>query len=244
VLVGAGATATPSGEAPGVVPGDAETAAATEAGESVAVTQPQAEPTATEQPPSPTPQPPPTETPPPPPTATPEATATPEPPPTEPSGGSGQPTLVNAALPEWQEGKSESFGRDDFVAGGAYRREDGVLYDRPAAHLYSQATDFPSTTVKFDVDERPTDHVGLTIVGMDDENPNAVPCRIMLNDKIIWDGPSPFGNEEWTLVGWQINALGWLKEGENSLTIEMTVEDGEFGLPPWLLLTEATVYWD
>jgi hypothetical protein len=148
-------------------------------------------------------------------------------------------------IPEqWLQGPASIFGRDDFVAGGAYRRDDGELYGRPAAHLYAQSTDFPSTTVTFNVEEKPEDYIGVVIVGMDDERPAAVPIRISLNDKVIWEGPSPFGNEQWTTAAWQVNALGWLRRGENSLSVEMLVAEGPFGLPPWILLTEAAVYWN
>jgi len=204
---------------------------------------PTLEPTATEEP---TPEPEPTNTPEP--TPEPEPTATAEPPtPTEESesGGSGPPTNTISQIPaQWRQGRSVTFGRDDFVGGGAYRREDGVLYDRPAAHLYARSTGFAATTVSFEIPERPTDYIGLAVVGMDDEREQPVPIRISLNGKVVWEGPSPFGNEQWTPVAWEIRALGWLQEGQNSLTIEMLVDEGPFGLPPWILLTEAAVYWD
>jgi serine/threonine-protein kinase len=157
-----------------------------------------------------------------------------------------EPFLVTSIPPEWQQGSSASFGRDEFVDGGAYRREDGMLYDKPAAHLYAQDTDYPATTVDFIVDGRPDadSHVGIVITGMDDELPGKVPCRITLNGNVVWEGESPFENETWTAVGWHVGSLDWLKPGRNRLTIEVLVEDGEFGLPPWILLTEAAVYWD
>lgn len=235
------------------VPGGAPDGTADDSGQVV----PPPEPTATEEPPpteEPTPTPTPEPSPTPEPTATPEPTETPEPEPTatpeeetstpEPDG-SGPPLQPVSEIPaEWQQGQGMTFGRDEFVGGGAYRREDGVLYDRPAAHLYARSTDYSATTVTFEATERPTDYIGLIVVGMDDERPEAVPIRIRLNDKVIWEGPSPFGNEQWTAAAWQINALGWLHEGQNSLTIEMLVPEGPFGLPPWILLTEAAIYWD
>ena len=176
--------------------------------------------------------------------------------PTAGSGGpdtpsNGAPTVsfndpfpVSAVPPGWQGGISNIFARDDFVAGGAYRRDDGVLYDRPAAHLYSQRTEYAATTVVFNVNELPTSHIGLIVVGMDDEFPAAVDCRIALNDNVIWQGASPFENEEWTRIGWIVGSLSWLELGENRLTIEVMATDGEFGRPPWILLNEATLYWD
>jgi len=151
---------------------------------------------------------------------------------------------VSALPPTWAQGASITFGRDDFVGGGAYRRDDGVLYGRPAAHFYSQETEYARATVQFTVPEAPAEHIGVVLRGMDDELPGAVPCRIQLNGNVVWQGPSPFANEEWTLVGWEIGNLTWLQAGVNTLTFEVLSEAGDFGLPPWILLTEAAVYWD
>lgn len=144
----------------------------------------------------------------------------------------------------WTQGPSETFGRDQFVEGGAYRRDDGELYGRPAAHLYSQQTEYPSTTVTFNANDNPSSHVGIRIVGMDDEFDSKVPIRLSLNGNVVWEGESPFGNEEWTDVSWRVGSLGWVQEGSNTMTIEVLAAEGEFGLAPWILLTEAQVYWD
>ncbi len=155
-----------------------------------------------------------------------------------------EPFLVSALPPAWQQGRSAVFGRDDFIEGGAYRRDDGVLYGRPAAHLYAQGTDFSSSTVLFTVNDLPSTHIGLTINGMDDEIASSVACEISLNGNIVFEGPSPFQNERWTQIGWTIGSLNWIVQGENNLTIEILAEDGSFGLPPWLLINEAAIYWD
>lgn len=188
----------------------------------------------------------------------PAPTATPEPPPaptpTSPSAGGGAPavefnTPIPAAAipPAWGQDEGVTFTRDDFVEGGAYRRTDGVLYGRPAAHLYSQETENPSTTVEFNLQGSPDDpdsYLGIVIVGMDDELPGKVPVRITLNGELVWEGDSPFQNEGWTRVGWNVGNLEWLRPGNNRLTFEVLAESGEFGLPPWILLNEAAVYWD
>lgn len=133
-------------------------------------------------------------------------------------------------------------GRDGFVAGGAYRRPDGVLYERPAAHLYAQPTEYSSTTVTVTLNETPTQYALLRIVGMDDENDSKVPFRISVNDTVVFDGASPFDNTEWTDTGLLIGDLEILQEGQNTITIENSAPDGEFGVPPWILLTSMRIY--
>jgi hypothetical protein len=139
-------------------------------------------------------------------------------------------------------GPSQQINRDDFVEGGAYRRPDGVLYDLPAAHLYAQNTDHPSTTVTLDLAETPERYAVIRIVGMDDESANTVPLRISINGVVIHEGPAPFGSEVWTDTAWRIGNPGILQAGENSIVIENLAPTGEFGRPPWLLLSAMRVY--
>ncbi len=236
----AAAEATPTSAVAPVAAGGAETA--TEAVAAAATAEPT---TTSEAPPEPT------EEPLPGPTATQPPT---DPTATAPPAGGGAPSvdfntpIPVAAIPAvWQQGATATFTRDDFVAGGAYRRTDGELYGRPAAHLYSQETEYPQTTVAFTVGgqpELPDSYIGIVIIGMDDELPGKVPCRLSLNGVVIWEGPAPFGDETWTEVGWRVGNLELLQPGNNRLTFEVLSESGDFGLPPWLLLNQAAVYWD
>lgn len=221
------------------------------------------EPTATEEP---------TETPVPPtatasptvePSATPEPTQTPEPtvtptpiPPTEtpvPPTNTPEPTpspdiafnepIPLSAIPfPIQDGNDETMEAGDFK--GAYRRPDGVLYGLPAVHLYGQGSDAHTATAEFDGGDGASDYVVIVITGMDDEVAAKVPIRISLNGNTVWEGPSPFGNEDWTDVAWVVKDLSWLSEGDNTLSVTNTAGGGEIGTPPWVLLTSATVYFD
>ena len=210
-------------------------------------------------PPEPTaePEPEPTATLPPPPTETPVPlpTNTPVPEPTEPPPPSAIEVFaseVAANTPfnpermpeEVEDGPVEQFGRDDFVDGGAYRRPDGVLYDLPAAHIYSQTTEYPSAAVTLELDEAPAEYAVLRIVGMEDENPDVVPIRISINGYIIHEGPAPFGSEVWTDVAWRVGDLGAFQAGQNTIVVENLAPQGEFGLPPWVLLSAMRVYVD
>jgi hypothetical protein len=219
-------------------------------------------PTETPVPPTETPVPVPTETPVPPPTETPEPppTETPVPPPPEPDVSeavgafladvpANEPFNPERIPGEIEDGPVVETGRDGFVQGGAYRRPDGVLYGLPAAHLYSQTTDHPSTSVNLNLDESPDQYVILRIVGLDDELNSKVPLRITVNGYIVHDGPSPFGNATsdegpWTDTGWLVGDLGAFQVGENTITIENRAPEGQFGRPPWILLSALRVYHD
>ncbi len=204
---------------------------------------PTVQPTQTPEP-SPTPEPTVTPTPePPPPTETPvPPTPTREPPPPPPNVVFNQPIPLSAIPYPIQNGFDESMNASDFE--GAYRRPDGVLYGLPAVHLYGQGSDADTATAGFNADESADDYIVIVITGMDDELSSKVPIRISLNGNTVWEGNSPFGNEDWTDVAWVVQNLGWLSDGGNTLSVTNLGGNGEVGAPPWVLLTSATVFYD
>jgi hypothetical protein len=252
----------------GTPEGDAAIGEPTEAGQGIVAEQP----TATPQPdPTVTPPPDPTATPQPDPTATPEPEPEPEPtlppeptpvpPEPEPTPPSTEPVAdavdvfvaeVATNTPfgpgripeEILVGPQTEVGRDELVEGGAYRRPDGVLYDLPAAHFYSQTTDYPSATVTFTLDAAPERYAVIRVIGMDDESPRTVPIRVSVNGTIVHEGPAPFGSEVWTDTAWRIGDPGVLQAGQNTVVIENIAPDGPFGRPPWLLVTSMWIYTD
>ena len=127
---------------------------------------------------------------------------------------------------------------------GAYRREDGELYGLPAVHLYGQGSDVETATAAFSIDEAPEEYLVIVVTGMDDERGAKVPIRLWLNGNVVWEGPSPFANEDWTDVAWIVEDLSWVSSGENEFAVENLDENGEIGRPPWVLLTRATILYD
>jgi hypothetical protein len=150
------------------------------------------------------------------------------------------------------EGPQASAGADQ--AGqftGAYKRPDGVLYDRPAAHLYGQGSGASSATVTYGLDDTPPRYALLVITGLDDERGAHTPIRLIVNGTVIWEGQSPFANAPksesdpsgWTPVGWLLGDLSLLHGGDNTVTVENMAPNGQVGRPPWVLLTTATIYY-
>jgi len=197
---------------------------------------PTPEPTVT---PTPEPEPEPTETPVPP-TPVP-STPTPEPPP-PPDVAFNEPLPLSAIPFPIQDGDDETMGAGDFA--GAYRRPDGMLYNLPAVHLYGQGSGTETATAGFGAGDAPSEYIVIVITGMDDERAAKVPIRIALNGNTVWEGSSPFGNEDWTDVAWVVQDLSWLSGGGNTLSITNLEGGGGVGVPPWALLTSATVYFD
>jgi serine/threonine-protein kinase len=198
---------------------------------------PTPEPTATPETPTPTAVPPtPTSAPPTPTPAPPTATV--------PTSGVpfNTPVPLSSLPAALLQGPSVTLEADDFY--GAYRRPDGMLYGLPAVHIYGQDSGAEAASADFDVDEAPDQYLLITITGMDDEREEHTSMQLWLNDNLIWEGPSPFNNEEWTDVAWLVEDLEWLEAGTNTLTVANTEDDGEVGSPPWILVTSAVVYFD
>ncbi|MEX1157680.1 MAG: protein kinase [Thermomicrobiales bacterium] len=173
-------------------------------------------------------------------TEAPAPTSTPEPPPSDVVFN--EPIPLSAIPYPIQDGDDETMEAGDFE--GAYRRPDGRLYGLPAVHLYGQGSDASTATASFEVDAGPAEYIVIVITGMDDEVAAKVPIRVSLNGNTVWEGASPFGNEDWTDVAWVVQDLGWISGGENTLAVTNLEEGGEIGTPPWVLLTSATVYYD
>jgi hypothetical protein len=205
------------------------------------------EPTATPSPtPEPTATPEPTQTPEPTVTPTPEPTETPVPPtntpePTAPAVAFNVPLPLSAIPFDLQQGNDETMEAGDFE--GAYRRPDGELYGLPAVHLYGQGSGADTATAGFGADDGAEEYVVIVITGMDDERAEKVPIRVSLNGNTVWEGASPFGNEDWTDVAWVVRDLSWLS-GDNTLSVTNLEGGGEVGAPPWVLVTSATVFYD
>ena len=170
--------------------------------------------------------------------------------------------LDGSVLPDlWRSGPRISLQRDDFVARGAYRRVDGTLYGRPAAHFYGTGSGFSSASLELALDKQPTTYVALELTGLDDELADSVQIDIQLacgNGEAPvsighWFGSSPFRNASSDLsddTGWKPFVwIAWLERNTCGSTLKLTFGlppsvQGQLGAPPWILLTDSTIYYD
>jgi serine/threonine-protein kinase len=152
-------------------------------------------------------------------------------------------------LPELVEGEADATLPAEAFA-GAYRRPDGTLYARPAAHLYGTGSGASTANVTFTLAEQPQQYITIVLTGLDDELSGKVPMRLSLNGTPIWQGDSPFQNAPpaqnnpsgWTAVGWLVNDLSLVNVGDNTITVEIVDVAGDVGAPPWILFTTSAVF--
>ena len=129
---------------------------------------------------------------------------------------------------------------------GAYYREVGNL--QPWAGLYSQATEYSTASIVFDLPGEPTgDTFDLTVEGMTSENIADIPLAIEVNGVEVDRFNTPFpswngeeGDQPWTVATFTLPTES-LQAGRNQITIVNLIETGEFGVPPYVLLADATL---
>ncbi len=181
-------------------------------------------PTATPVPPTPTPVPP---------AATPVPPAPPAAAPPGPGDGNGG-------------GKTGTFSPAQLQ--GAYRRDDGVLYGRPAAALYGDGTPYSQGMLTFVVGQVPDGRIALVLTGLDDERDARCRLQVTLNGAPVFDGPTTFPNAPADDNGEGGTARYWgtmhitipasaLHPGNNTLVLRNRTPGPGLGLP-YILLTD------
>lgn len=137
-------------------------------------------------------------------------------------------------------GYTGTFGPDRLV--GAYRRDDGTLYGRQNAALYSVGTGYEAGTLTFTLVQAPTGTLTLILTGLDDEVSGTNRLVVTLNGVAIFAGPDTFPNTPasdhgvggtdryWGEMPLPIPA-GVLREGANTLVLESAAPGGKLGTP-------------
>jgi len=125
---------------------------------------------------------------------------------------------------------------------GAYRRNDGTLYGRPATALYGTGTGYERGTLTFDVPALPTVPLVLLLTGIDDESAGQNGLVVAINGVIVFTGPNTLPNAPLTDHGvggadrsWGLMAItipvGTLAPGPNTLTLQNTTPSPALGVP-------------
>jgi len=137
-------------------------------------------------------------------------------------------------------GYTGTFTPDRLV--GAYRRDDGTLYGRQNAVLYSVGTGYETGTLSFSLVQAPTGPLTLILTGLDDEVSGTNRLVVTLNGVAIFAGADTFPNTPasdhgvggadryWGEMQLLIPA-GVLRAGENTLVLNNVAPGGKLGTP-------------
>jgi hypothetical protein len=169
------------------------------------------------------------------PSSLPTATAQPTRTPTRP-----RPTATSTA-----DGAVISFAADDWS--GAYPDVVAAVYQRPCVAVYGAESRYPSAQLTFTVDAADGRPATLVLTGLDDEWAVHSPISITVNGVVVFQGTSEFAN--WdpaaATVNWSQMTVtidpGILTQGRNEIVVANQSDSANFGLPPYILLAEATL---
>jgi hypothetical protein len=178
-------------------------------------------------------------------------TATPSPSPAAPPTSTPSPTPVPpptvAPTATLAPNRMLTFAAEDWV--GGYYRGDGRWYGRTWVAIYGQASPYPAAWLTLSLDATPTGPATLTITGLDDEWAAQNPIVVLVNGTVLYNGVSPWPN--WDGVGHGENAVwtpatfaippGVLQAGANQIVVANRSPSANFGLPPYVLVSEATL---
>lgn len=120
------------------------------------------------------------------------------------------------------------------------------VYDRAAVALYGALSPFPSAALRFDLPSAPTDGATLRIEGLADELGPAQ-IAISVNGVEVFRGDSGFAGWDpsaatpaWTAVDFTIPAEVF-QAGANEILVANLADSAAVGLPPYVLLSVATL---
>ena len=110
-----------------------------------------------------------------------------------------QPTVpaVVAVEPTTPQGTSGTLVLEDTAFHGGLRNGGGSIYGgRTSTWVYGQGSGFSTMSASFNVRQVAAGNATLTIVGMDSEDPAKTPMRVAVNNSVLYEGASPFPNDD------------------------------------------------
>ena len=140
------------------------------------------------------------------------------------------------------------FEADDWD--GGFYQGSGEAYAREWTAVYGAQSEYPAGILTFELDDEPTSEVLFRVEGLDDEFPGKHQIALEINDRRVYEGDSPFAsfggdfqNPEWTRVLIRIPE-GLLEEGENEIAFLSLEPSAATGVPPYFLLSVASLRGD
>lgn len=142
--------------------------------------------------------------------------------------------------------------RLDFTAdqwAGGFYRGDGRAYGRPWTAVYGAYSAYPRAALSFAFDTAPVEPATLIVTGLDDEWPALNEIVLEVNGQPVYSGAAPFANWDglgdgtdaaWTTVQVTI-PTGVLQAGANEIAFANLTRSGNFNMPPYILLSDATL---
>jgi hypothetical protein len=135
---------------------------------------------------------------------------------------------------------------DTAFQGGFRGQGDSIHRGRTATWVYGSRTQYGRMTARFDLPVSPRD-AQVLIVGLDSEGGARTRIAIVVNDREIYRGQSPFPDDRpnqpearWTERPFDVPD-GVLRQGQNTLAIQNLEPSDRPGQPPFVAVDQALV---
>lgn len=128
---------------------------------------------------------------------------------------------------------------------GGFRTADGNYRGQSATLIYGSRTQYAAATARFEMPPNAAEPQ-LRLTGLDSEDRSKTQIEMLINDRPFFRGPSPFVNDvpASPIAPWSEQSVpipgGFLREGQNTLTIRNRAESNNLG-PPFVAIHQATI---
>ncbi|MEP6776497.1 MAG: hypothetical protein ABJA50_12955, partial [Chloroflexota bacterium] len=140
---------------------------------------------------------------------------------------------------------------DDTAFVGGYTNANGLYHGRTAHWVYGQGTAYSSMSASFTVQKKPNRPATIVIVGLDAEDEAKSGIRLVLNNRVIYEGPDPLPNDDnsgvdgpgnWGDATFNIPSKV-LQSGLNVITITNLDPSDKINFPIFIMVDSVTLTW-
>ena len=140
---------------------------------------------------------------------------------------------------------------DDTAFVGGYTNANGLYHGRTAHWVYGQGTAYSSMSASFTIQKKPNGPAKVVIVGLDAEDQAKSRLRLVLNNRVLYEGPDPLPNDDnsgpdgpgnWGDATFDIpNKV--LQSGLNVITITNLDPSDKINFPIFIMVDSVTLKW-
>jgi hypothetical protein len=147
--------------------------------------------------------------------------------------------------PEVELPQDYEFSASDWA--GAYPNVVTDVYGRECVALYGARSQYPSARLTFVARDNGGGQAELVLAGLDDEWAGQVPIQVTVNGEVVYQGDSGF--ESWgpslPEANWSQSAIRFdsdlIVAGQNEIVVTNLSDAANFGIPPYILLAQASL---
>jgi hypothetical protein len=148
-------------------------------------------------------------------------------------------------IPEVVAPQVFEFAASDWT--GAYPDLVIAVYGRDCVAVYGVRSQYPSARLTFAAEDPGNGHAELVLDGLDDEWAGQVPIEVTVNGELVYQGRSGFASWDPNLpeANWSQTTIafdaGLIVAGQNEIVVTNLSDAANFGIPPYILLAQASL---